>query len=105
MTSLNRETTLEALAAAISQALEVAGIQATLSGGSVVSVYAMNEYESDDLDFVTSGSQAALQSAIAPLGFVPSVNPRQFEHPEIDWLLEFPPGPLAFGDRLLQSRP
>ena len=102
MTALNRETTLEALAAAISQALEAAGIRATLSGGSVVSVYAKNEYQSDDLDFVTSSSQAALQSAIAPLGFVPSVNQRQFEHPEIDWLVEFPPGPLAFGDRLLQ---
>ena len=90
--------TLEALATTISQALEAAGIWATLSGGSAVSVYAMNEYESDDLDFVTSSSQAAIRNAIAHLGFVPSANRRQFEHPEIDWLVEFPPGPLAFGD-------
>lgn len=101
MKPINRETTLEALAATISQALEAAGIQATLSGGSAVSVYAMNEYESDDLDFVTSGSQAALQRAIEPLGFVPSVNRRQFEHPEVGWLVEFPPGPLGFGNRLV----
>ena len=85
----------------ISQALEAAGVQATLSGGSAVSVYAMNEYESDDLDFVTSHGQAALRDAIGPLGFVPSLNRRQFEHPEIDWFVEFPPGPLAFGDTLV----
>ena len=47
MTLINRGMTLEALAATISQALEAAGIRATLSGGSAVSVYAMNEYESD----------------------------------------------------------
>lgn len=101
MTPLNRETTLEALAATISQALEAAGIHATLSGGSAVSVHAMNEYESDDLDFVTSSGQAELRNAIEPLGFVPCVNLRQFEHPEIDWLVEFPPGPLAFGNALV----
>lgn len=61
----------------------------------------MNEYESDDLDFVTSHGQTALRDASKPLGFVPSVNRRQFEHPEIDWLVEFPPGPLAFGDTLV----
>lgn len=101
MTPINPETTLQALAAIVSQTLEAAGIQATLSGGSAVSVYAMNEYESDDLDFVTSGSQAALETALAPLGFLRSVNRRQFEHPEIGWLVEFPPGPLAFGDTLV----
>jgi len=98
---ITRETTLEELAARISQTLEAAGITATLSGGSAVSIYAMNEYESDDLDFVTSHGQTALRDAISTLGFVPSVNRRQFEHPEIDWLVEFPPGPLAFGDMLV----
>lgn len=101
MPIITRETTLEELAATISQALEAAGVLATLSGGSAVSVYAMNEYESDDLDFVTSHGQTALRDAIKPLGFVASVNRRQFEHPEIDWLVEFPPGPLAFGDTLV----
>lgn len=98
---ITRETTLEELAATISQALEASGVRATLSGGSAVSVYAMNEYESDDLDFVASHGQAALRDAVKPLGFVPSVNRRQFEHPQIDWLVEFPPGPLAFGDTLV----
>lgn len=99
--AITRETTLEELAAAVSQALEAAGIEATLSGGSAVSLHGMNEYESDDLDFVTSHGQVALRDAIEPLGFVPSVNRRQFEHPEVDWLVEFPPGPLAFGDMVV----
>lgn len=101
MIPISRETTLEELAATISQALEAAGISATLSGGSAVSVYAMNEYESDDLDFVTSGSQEELRRAIEPLGFTPSDSRREFEHPQIDRLVEFPPGPLAFGDTVL----
>ncbi|MYD97891.1 MAG: hypothetical protein F4X98_10975 [Gammaproteobacteria bacterium] len=99
--TITRETTLEELAATISQALEAAGVRATLSGGSAVSVHGMNEYESDDLDFVTSHGQAALRDAIEPLGFVPCVNRRQFEHAEVDWLVEFPPGPLAFGDMVV----
>ena len=103
MTPINRETTLLALAATVSQALEAAGIPATLSGGSAVSVYAMNEYESDDLDFVTSARQTVLQRAIGSLGFVHSANRRQFEHPAIDWLVEFPPGPLAFGDTVVSD--
>ena len=99
--AITRETTLEELAATISQALQAAGIGATLSGGSAVSLHGMNEYESDDLDFVTSHGHAALRDAIEPLGFVPSANRRQFEHPEVDWLVEFPPGPLAFGDMVV----
>ena len=39
------------LAALVSQALEAAGIKATLSGGGAVSVYTDNKYKSRDLDF------------------------------------------------------
>lgn len=97
-----RDTTLEELAALISQALSASGIVATLSGGSAVSIYANNEYESADLDFVTSSAHAALEEAIKPLGFRPSGNIRLFEHPNTEWLVEFPPGPLAFGHTLVQ---
>ncbi len=98
---ISEETTLQELAAVVSQALEAAGICATLSGGGAVSLYAMNEYQSDDLDFVASDGQVALRAAIAPLGFFPSRNPGQFEHPNTEWLVEFPPGPLAFGDMVV----
>ena len=92
-----RDTTLEELAVLISQALSARNIVATLSGGSAVSIYANNEYESADLDFVTSSPHSALANAIKPLGFRPTGNTRLFEHPNTEWLVEFPPGPLAFG--------
>ena len=99
--AINRDTSVEELTALVSQALESAGIKATLSGGGAVCVYTMNEYESDDLDFVTSDGQRALAAAVEPLGFCRSKNPRQFEHPQIHWFVEFPPGPLAFGGMFL----
>ena len=57
VTSLNRGTTLEALAAAISQALEDAGVRATLSGGSVVSV-AEEGRPAEDLDRLRERAKA-----------------------------------------------
>lgn len=87
------------LAAIVSEALEAAGIVATLSGGSAVSAYSENRYESADLDFVTTALQGDLAPVLEPLGFVHTGKPRHsvFEHPDTDWYLEFPPAPLAFG--------
>ena len=53
MVEINGATTLEELAVLISEALEAAGIIATLSGGGAVSIYSNNQYMSHDLDFVT----------------------------------------------------
>lgn len=96
--AINAKTTLEELAVLISRSLEECGISATLSGGAAVSIYSENEYKSADLDFVTSERQAALATAIKPLGFELSSNLRQFSHPNCHWFVEFPPGPLGFGD-------
>lgn len=64
MTGINRDTTLEQLAALISQALEQAGITATLSGGGAVTLYSENEYQSLDLDFVTRARNDAIAKAL-----------------------------------------
>lgn len=66
---IGRDTSLRELAVLVSQALERAGITATLAGGGAVVVYSENEYESCDLDFVTSRGAREIVSAIAPLGF------------------------------------
>lgn len=95
---IDENTSLEELAVLVSKSLEECGISATLSGGAAVSIYSANEYESADLDFVTSERQAALAAAIEPLGFELSKNLRQFFHPNSQWFVEFPPGPLGFGD-------
>lgn len=97
MGNITAETTLEELAALVSQALERAGITATLSGGSAVSLYSNNEYQSSDLDFVSSEQLTAIGDAIAALGFHRAGNARQFDHADTQWYLEFPPGPVAFG--------
>ena len=90
---------LEEVAAVISTALQDEGIAATLSGGAVVSIYSHNEYQSKDLDFVTAAQLAVLKPVLEGLGFVHTGVPRlsQFRHPDIDWFVEFPPTPIAFG--------
>jgi hypothetical protein len=102
MGGISTETTLEELAALVSQALERAGVRATLSGGAAVSLYSENEYQSSDLDFVSSDDIKAIGDAIAPLGFTRVGKARQFEHERTHWYLEFPPGPVAFGDTFVR---
>jgi hypothetical protein len=93
------------VAAIVSEALEAAGIVATLSGGSAVSAYTDNRYESEDLDFVTAALLEELIPVLEPLGFVHTGNPRLsvFEHPATRWYLEFPPAPLAFGGTYIDA--
>ena len=98
MKEITGETTMQELAVLVSQALERAGITATLSGGGAVSMYSDNEYQSYDLDFVSSERLKAIGDAIMPLGFLRVGKARQFEHPDTPWYVEFPPGPLAFGE-------
>lgn len=104
MARITKDTKVEELAAIISQALDAAGIIATLSGGGAVSIYTQNEYQSEDLDFVTAASHKELRSVIEPIGFAVSRNPRQFEHPHTHWLIEFPPSPLGFGQLSVDAR-
>lgn len=97
---INDETTVLEFAAIISDALERAGIIATLSGGAAVSIYSQNRYESEDLDFVTAAAVEDLRVALEPLGFRHTGRPRLsvFEHPNSRWYVEFPPAPLSFGN-------
>lgn len=96
---IDQSTTLEELAAIVSESLERAGIIATLSGGAAVSIYTKNRYLSQDLDFVTMALVHELTTALGPLGFRNTGRPRLsvFEHPDTHWYLEFPPAPLSFG--------
>lgn len=100
MEQITEKTTIEALAGIVSAALEAAGISAVLSGGAVVSIYTNNEYESGDLDFITSASTKSVAKAIASLGFVREG--RMFSHPRTPLFVEFPAGPLAIGDQLIR---
>jgi hypothetical protein len=104
MAEITEVTNIEELAVIISEALEAAGITATLSGGGAVSIYSKNQYMSHDLDFVTSADHKSLLKAIAPLGFTQGAYKRLYEHPRTQWLVEFPAGPLGFGERTVALR-
>ena len=100
MTPITPSSSPLELAATISQALEDAGLSAVLSGGAAVSIYSGGTYESSDLDFVSSEQTSKLAAALAPLGFT-QADGRHFEHPDTDYYVEFPPGPLAVGGLLI----
>ncbi len=99
MPEITEHSTLEEVAAIVSDALDKAGITATLSGGSAVTIYSDNAYLSRDLDFVSSAMIGDLKPVLGRLGFEHTGVPRlsQFEHPEVEWYVEFPPSPLTFG--------
>jgi hypothetical protein len=97
---LNDQSTLEDVAAIVSDALTNAGIVATLSGGGAVSIYSDNEYESKDLDFVTASSLKDLKPVMEGLGFehTGTGHLSEFKHPEVEWYIEFVPAPITFGN-------
>lgn len=99
MPEITEMSTVEEVAAIVSDALDRAGITATLSGGSAVTIYSDNAYLSRDLDFVTSAMVADLEPVLKTLGFEHTGVPRlsQFSHPKVEWYVEFPPSPLMFG--------
>lgn len=100
MERITGSTTIEELAGIVSTTLEAAGISAVLSGGAVVSIYTDNEYQSGDLDFISSASMDRIAKAIGSLGFVRKG--RMFSHPGTSLYVEFPAGPLAIGDQLIR---
>jgi len=97
---ISKDSSLIEVAAIVSNALTKAKIQATLSGGGAVSIYTDNTYESKNLDFVTAALLENVKPVMGSLGFQHSGTPRlsQFDHPDIEWYVEFPPSPLAFGN-------
>jgi len=103
MIQLDAESSLLEVAVAVSEALEQAGVIAPLSGGGAMSIYTQNRYQTRDLDFVTSERGAILRSILEPLGFDAAPDGRHFRHPASGWLVEFPPGPLAFGDATVRA--
>lgn len=99
--SITQATSLAEIAALVSQALQRAGIDAVLGGGGAVTQYSDNEYMSTDLDFITTERNTRITPILAELGFEP--RGREYAHPESRFFVEFPPGPLSFGDRYVDN--
>jgi len=101
MTEITAKTSMQEIAVRVSEALERAGIPAVLSGGGAVSQYSDNEYMTTDLDFITVASNKVIAPVVAELGFT-SVG-KDFHHRDSRFFVEFPAGPLSFGDRYVGS--
>jgi len=90
---------VEDLAALVCATLERHGIHTVLSGGSVVSIYSNNEYQSYDLDFIPTGLARRMDLAMHELGF--RQEGRHWTHANTHYLVEFPPGPVQVGDAVV----
>ncbi|NKB65809.1 MAG: hypothetical protein GKR89_01995 [Candidatus Latescibacteria bacterium] len=89
--------TLGELAAFVCSHLKKKGMEVVLSGGGCVSIYTTNRYQSYDLDFIQPvTNRKKVRDALSELGF--KEENRYFKHPESEFWVEFPPGPLAVGD-------
>ena len=93
---INSKTTREELAAIITKAFSDRKMSLVLVGGSVVSIYTKNKYETDDLDFVSPNDTEEINSAMKELGF--SRKGKDFEHPNTDFFVEFPARTLSIGE-------
>jgi len=93
-----RDLTLGELAALVCSHLKAHGIDVVLTGGACVTLYGNGTYVSYDLDFIEriSSGRRKLKAVLATIGFVE--RDRYFRHPETEYFLEFPAGPLAVGD-------
>jgi hypothetical protein len=78
--------------------LHAAGIQTALSGGSCVTYWSENAYQSDGIDLIPEGigQRALIRATMLGLGF--SEHNRYFTHPDTKLFVEFPAGPLAVGE-------
>ena len=85
------------LAAYIQSCLKETGIDVVLSGGASVSFYTSGRYASFGIDLVNSdfAPRSAVAEVMVTLGF--KEKGRHFTHPDTQFLVEFPGGPLAVG--------
>lgn len=94
--TISPNTTREELVAIVVEGLRKHSIEAVLVGGSVVSIYTNNKYESCDLDFIAPAAHKKIALAMAELGFEPKG--KDFVHPQTSFTVEFPTGPIGIGD-------
>lgn len=97
MIPIEKMTPVE-LAGFVGEHLGRHGVNVVLSGGACVAYYSEGKYVSLDLDFVNVASERfkKIQTAMFEIGF--EERNRYFSHTDTDYLIEFPPGPLAVGD-------
>lgn len=94
---ISASTSLREVAFIVCTALDGAGVQVVLTGGSAATVCAPQAYQSRDLDFVITfhRKDAMANRVLDELGYRPQGN--VYVHGASDLTLDFPPGPLTVG--------
>jgi len=89
---------VEELAGLVCETLANVGITTTLTGGACVAIWSEGKYVSRDLDFIEEGPvpRRQIKNALTGIGF--REKDHYFIHPETEFYVEFPTGPLTVGD-------
>lgn len=92
------EMDIAELAAFVCSHLDSHGIRVALTGGAVVAIYAVGNYTSNDIDFVSllHATRQQLKMALGEIGF--KEQNRYFVHNDTELFIEFPAVPLAVGN-------
>lgn len=98
---ISRNMSIGEFAALVASHLQSKGISTVLTGGAVVSIYTENKYLSYDADFISPADQKTISKAMQELGF--ERHGKDFRHKQTDFFVEFPSGPLAIGNQLVQA--
>ena len=100
---ISPKSSLVEVAFSVCTTLDTEGIKAVLTGGSAATFYAPASYQSFDLDFVITFSAEKNDGPkrLSSLGFEQIGD--YYKHPDCDFPLEFPPGPLTIGDDFVTS--
>lgn len=98
---ISKNMSIGEFAALVASHLESKGISTVLTGGAVVSIYTENKYMSYDADFISPADQKTISEAMQELGF--EKYGKDFRHKKTDFFVEFPSGPLAIGNQLIQA--
>ena len=95
--TITKQSTLQEVALTVGAALDRHGVKAVLTGGACASIHSAGEYTSLDLDFVVTNqtTQPTLDMALGDVGFSRSGD--RYLHPDTQFWVEFPRGPLAVG--------
>ena len=85
------------MAAFVCSHLKKHEIEVVLTGGGCVEIYSSGKYSSFDLDFIENVPVGGrkLGEVLKEIQFIRK--DRYFEHPDTEYFLEFPIGPLAVG--------
>ena len=97
MKQIRNMTQIE-IAAFVHSHLREQGVDVVLSGGASVSLYSGNKYVSKDLDLINIRfvKRQKIKAVMDELGF--QERGRHFVHPDSEFIVEFPDGPLSVGE-------